>query len=421
MALELPPGRIVMVGFGKLLLNHLERHLPAGSVVVVEDPDIIRKRAVHDSARELSCVGSVVAAAYHQSQELVRAVEQHLAGEAVCAVLPGLEYAVPGAALLAERWGLPGAGTKAATALTDKLNLRAAAHAGGLRNPAWTEVHGPQDVRAFAAGGPYVLKPANRHASLGVQLLDGDADTDAAWAATVAARDDLMLPDRELRWRYLAERQVAGREYSVEALVADGRILFANVTGKVTAGGRHPVELGHVVPADLPAPVRERFSAAMAGLVAATGFGTGILHAEWMLDDEGPVLIECAARIPGDSIVFLIDAAYGGDLITTMVSLLAGGTPRLPRDAAMAAAIAFVTCEPGVVERVAHVQEAADAAGVLQVSVTAAPGDTVAPLRSSWDRIGSVMAVGRDPAEASGRATAAAAVIEVTVRAEAAA
>jgi biotin carboxylase len=416
MTLQLPPGRIVMVGFGKLLLNHLNRHLPRGSVVVVEDPDIIRKRAVLDSVGELACVGSVVSARYHQSVELVAAVEEHLGDEPVALVLPGLEYAVAGAAALAERWGLPGAGTSAAAALTDKLNLRAAARAGGLRNPEWAEVFGPHDVRVFAAGGPVVLKPANRHASLGVQLLDGDADIDEAWKLTVSARDDMMLPDAELHWRYLAERRLRGDEYSAEVLVRDGEILFGNVTAKVTAGGRYPVELGHVVPAELPARIRTQFTTAMADLVAATGFGTGILHAEWMLDDQGPVLIECAARVPGDSIVFLIDAAYGGDLITAMVSLLAGRTPALPQAATMAAAIRFVTADPGTVDAVTGVDEARDLPGTLSVSVTVAPGDNVAQLHSSWDRIGAVMTIGRNAQEAQVRAAEAVAAIRVTVR-----
>ena len=329
MDFEALPGPVVMVGFGKLLLNQMERFLPPDSVVVIEDPDIIRKRDVHEAAASLCCVRSVVAAPYHQDLALVAAADEHLAGAPAALVMAGLEYGVPGAAALAEHWGLPGAGVAAAAALTDKLRLREAAHAAGLRNPEWTEVHSAEDVRHFAADGPVVLKPANRHASLGVQLLEPGDDLAKAWELTVGAQDSLMLPDRELTWRYLAERRLHGSEFSVEALVRGGELLFVNVTDKLTAGGRHPVELGHVVPAALPGTVREEFTAAMSGLVKAIGYGTGILHAEWIYDEDGPVLIECAGRVPGDSITFLIDAAYGGNLIRSLTALLAGGTPKI--------------------------------------------------------------------------------------------
>ncbi|MGW6938509.1 ATP-grasp domain-containing protein [Streptomyces xanthophaeus] len=415
MQMELPPGRVVMVGFGKLLLNQMEQFLPENSVVVVEDPDIIRKRTVHEAAAELRCVASVVEAPYHQDLALVAAVEEHLAGEPVALVIAGLEYGVHGAAVLAERWGRPGAGAKAAAALTDKLELRAAARAAGLHNPEWTEVFGPADAERFADGGPVVLKPANRHASLGVQLLEAGDDIAAAWELTVSARDDLMLPDRELAWRYMAERRLHGHEYSVEALVRGGRIVFLNVTDKLTAGGRYPVELGHVVPAGLPDEVQQGFEDAMTRLVAAVGYDTGILHAEWMLGEEGPVLIECAGRVPGDSITFLLDAAYGGNVIRTLVELLAGGSPRLPGGAPMAAAIRFLTAPAGTVTAVTGIEEVQQRPGVLRAAVAVAPGDQVAELRSSWDRVGEIMLLAADHTAARAAADEAAAAIHIAV------
>lgn len=407
------PPCVVLIGFGKILLTRLDELLPAGSVVVVEDPDVIRKRSVEQEVGRLACVGALLPAPYHQSLECVDAAVSHLGDRAVEAVLPGLEYGVRAAAALAARLGLPGATPAAAACLTDKLRLREAAAAGGLRSPEWTEVFGPGDVRRFARGRPVVLKPANRHASLGVQRLAAGDDVDAAWDATVQARDDVMLPDRALRWRYLAERRLDGREYSAEALVARGELLFLNVTEKLTAAGRHPVELGHVVPAGLPGAVQARFERAMGALTRAVGFRDGILHAEWMLDADGPVLIECAGRIPGDSIVDLIEAAYGCDLVGALVAVLSGRRPALPRRAKAATAIRFLTAAPGRVCAVDGVERARATPGVMRAAVTVAAGDEVAELRSSWDRVGEVIAVGRTPAEAQARAGAAVAAVRV--------
>ncbi|MGF7235765.1 MAG: ATP-grasp domain-containing protein [Frankia sp.] len=400
--------RVVMIGFGRMLLTQLDSFLPPKSVVVLEDPDVARRRDV-ESVTDLACLAEVRLARYHQQLECVDVAVEALGDEPVQAVLPGVEYAVVGAAALADRWGLPGASPAAAALLTDKLRLRGAAQAGGLRNPEWIQVHSVGDVRDFAAGGPVVLKPANRHASLGVQLLGPDDDLAAAWETTVGARDAMMLPDHDLDWRYLAERIVVGHEYSVEALVQKGTVRFANVTDKLTAGGRYPVELGHVVPAALPLARQESLREATARLVDAVGFGDGILHAEWMVDDEPePVLIECAARIPGDSIVDLIDLSYGFRLVRAMTSILSGLEPELPDRAHRASTIRFLSAPAGRVTAVTGLEEARAVRGVVGVTTSVALGDSVGALRSSWDRVGHVIATGPDPQAAAERATTAA-------------
>jgi biotin carboxylase len=411
---------VAMVGFGRSLLSHLNRFLPPGSVIVVEDPDIIEKRGVHAERQSIPCLREVLPAQYHQSLDCVDAVVSYCAGTGtqVSAVLAGLEYGVAGAAALADRLGLPGAGPGAATALTDKLLMREAAAAAGILVPEWREVRGPQDVAEFAAGGPVVLKPANRHASLGVQLLPPGSDLATAWTVTTGARDDLMLPDRELAWRYVAERLVTGHEYSAEALVRDGHVVFLNVTDKLTAGGRYPVELGHVVPALLNPELRELFPSAMSRLVEALKFSTGILHAEWMAQDSSLTFIECAGRIPGDSIVDLIDMAYGFSLVRELLTMLAGQPPAIPDQAGKASAIRFVTAPPGTVTSVAGLGSASRADGVVKAAVSVRPGDRVAELRSSWDRVGQVIAVGDTPAAAAANAAAAAAAIRIATGAE---
>src|SRR3954447_3714241 len=406
MATRLPFGArsLVMVGFGQAVLAHLDDRVRPGAIVVIEDPDVIEKRSVHAEAKRLRCVAGVVAAPYHADLSFVGAVESYLGGARADVVLAALEYGVTGAAALAARWGLPGASVRASRCLTDKLRLREAAAAAGLRNPEWREVFGPRDVADFAQGRPVVLKPANRHASLGVQLLSADDDLVAAWETTVAARDDLLLPNRDLPCRYIAERRLYGDEFSVEALVRDGDILFLNVTAKRTAAGRYPVELGHVVPADLPQTTDAAFRDATSRLVGAVGFATGVLHAEWILDEGEPVLIECAGRLPGDSIVHLIDAAYGFDLVCALAILLAGGRAPLPDRARQASAIRFITADPGRVLAIDGLDQARARPGIEHASVEVSVGDVVGELRCSWDRVGETIATGATAIAAARRA-----------------
>jgi biotin carboxylase len=391
-------AQVVFVGYNAAYLRAIDGSVPSGSVVVIEEPDIIRKRELHDAAGRFDCLDRIVPASYQQSAGALDLAAELTATRPVAAVVPGLEYAVPATAALAEKLGLPGATEAAAQALRDKVRLREVSGAGGVRNPRWREVHGPADILEFADGGPVVVKPANRQASVGVQLLDSvdEATAAEAWERTSSAAEYEQVPDRELAWRFLAEERLRGPEFSVEALVREGEVVFENVTAKTVVPGPYPVEQGHLLPAPLDPGTQEAFGTAIRKLVAATGFGTGILHAEWILTEDGPTLVECAGRCPGDYLVDLIDLAYGTRVRLTLIDLLAGRPVTLPRSAERTSAIRFLAAEPGTVTAVTGLDEAQRLPGVHVAEVDVEAGQQVRAWASSWDRAGHVIATGPD-------------------------
>ncbi|NKQ27622.1 ATP-grasp domain-containing protein [Streptomyces galbus] len=391
-------AQVVFVGYNAAYLRAIDGSVPSGSVVVIEEPDIIRKRELHDAAGRFDCLDRIVPASYQQSAGALDLAAELTATRPVAAVVPGLEYAVPATAALAEKLGLPGATEAAAQALRDKVRLREVSGAGGVRNPRWREVHGPADILEFADGGPVVVKPANRQASVGVQLLDSvdEATAAEAWERTSSAAEYEQVPDRELAWRFLAEERLRGPEFSVEALVREGEVVFENVTAKTVVPGPYPVEQGHLLPAPLDPGTQEAFGTAIRKLVAATGFGTGILHAEWILTEDGPTLVECAGRCPGDYLVDLIDLAYGTRVRLTLIDLLAGRPVTLPRSAERTSAIRFLAAEPGTVTAVTGLDEAERLPGVHVAEVDVEAGQQVRAWASSWDRAGHVIATGPD-------------------------
>ncbi|MEU2439775.1 ATP-grasp domain-containing protein [Streptomyces rubradiris] len=391
-------AQVVFVGYNAAYLRAIDGNVPSGSVVVIEEPDIIRKRELRDAADRFDCLDRIVPASYQQSAEALDLAAELTATRPVAAVVPGLEYAVPATAALAEKLGLPGATEAAAQALRDKVRLREVSGAGGVRNPRWREVHGPEDILEFADGGPVVVKPANRQASVGVQLLDSvDAASAAeAWERTSSAAEYEQVPDRALAWRFLAEERLRGPEFSVEALVREGEVIFENVTAKTVVPGPYPVEQGHLLPAPLDSGTQEAFGTALRKLVAATGFGTGILHAEWILTEDGPTLVECAGRCPGDYLIDLIDLAYGTRIRLTLIDLLAGRPVTLPRSAQRTSAIRFLAAEPGTVTGITGLDEAQRMPGVHVAEVDVEAGQEVRVWASSWDRAGHVIATGPD-------------------------
>jgi biotin carboxylase len=404
--------RVLLIGYNDGVLTALDRVHPDIDVIVLEEPDLWENKKLAAKAATHPCLSEVRFGRYQQDEHFLQTVAD-LRG--IDAVAPGLEYAVTAAAQAAQVLGPPGAGTAAAAILRDKLLLRQATSAAGMPGPAFREITSAADIAAFAGGRPCVVKPAGRQASLGVLLLDAGADPVAAWRECCQADEGNQLAQRPMTWRYLAEERMYGPEFSTECLVAAGQVLFLNLTAKRTASGRNPVELGHVVPASVadggsPQPWRR----AVEQLVEAVGFGTGILHAEWVRAADGIRLIECAGRPPGDKIMELVDLAYGVNITEAWIRLLANQKISPPVEPLGAASVRFVTTAAGPISAIDGVDAAREAPGVQRVDIVRRPGDHIHDLRSSWDRIGSVIAVGATPQEAEERARTAAARILVT-------
>ncbi|MFE5772231.1 ATP-grasp domain-containing protein [Streptomyces sp. NPDC056485] len=415
-------GPVLIVGFVGVTLAAIGEFQPDDSVIYIEEPDVVRKRHVREQLDGVAFVRGLIEWEYHLAG---RADEFHNAhpGLAPVAVVPAIEYATPFAARLAERYGLPGAGLGAAQILRDKALLRQVSAAAGIANPASVRVNGPDDVREFLRDqdGPVVLKPANRQAAVGTRVIHDPAEVERAWADCLVQDEGIFVPDRPMELSMLAERYVEGPEFSVEMLVRDGRPLFVNVTGKELFPGPHPVEMAHIVPADIPEELARTLGAQTARVVAAVGFRDGIVHCEWIVEDGVPYLVECAGRLAGGGIVDTIELAYPVELMRGYYAVLKGEQPpaELPRRAKRGAAVRFLAAGPGRVAAVHGVEEARRSDGVFLVAVTAEPGDRFTGLRHSWDRAGIVMATADSPAEALRRAEAAAATVRIDIEEEA--
>lgn len=393
-------------------------HFPPGAMILVEEPDVVRKR---DIATKMAVAATL--------RELVE-WEYQLPGAAddfhnshpdlnPVVVVPLVEYATPFAARLAERYGLPGASLGAAQLMRDKSLLRKVTRAAGIRNPESVPVDSPAEVRRFMAAhpGPVVLKPANRQASVGTKIVFEPAEIDSAWAECVSDGEGTLVPDRPIPLRMLVERYVRGAEFSVEMLVRDGVPLFTNITEKILYPGPRPIELGHTVPAELPDETAALLARRTTEVLRTVDFRSGVVHCEWILADGVPYLVECAGRFPGDGIPELIERAYPIDLATHFYTIMRGEQPPpLPQRAERGAAVRFLRVEPGEVTEVHGIDAAAAVPGVVHVSVALEPGDVVHPLRSSWDRAGSVTTCAGTPGDAVKAADDAVDQLRVVVR-----
>ncbi|MFD6888477.1 ATP-grasp domain-containing protein [Streptomyces sp. NPDC059957] len=410
---------VIMVGYVPVAVTSLAEFQPEGSLVIVDEPDVIRKRDHQERADGTPVVRELIAWEY-QLDGAADAFYNTYPDLNPAAIAPLQEYATPFAARLAERYGVPGGGYGAVRLLRDKALLRKVTRAAGIHNPESITASGPDEVRAFMAAhpGPVVLKPANRQAAVGTRILQSADQVDEAWAECTSQDEGIFVPDREIEIRMLVERCVQGREYSVELLVDKGEVLFGNVTAKELYPGSRPVELGHLVPADVSEDLDALMRADTERVLRAVGFDSGVAHCEWIVEDGRPYLVECAGRFPGDGIVDLIDRAYGIDLVRSYWALLKGEPlpAELPAKAPRAAAVRFLHTETGVVESIGGLEEARALPGVAVCDVYLKPGEEVHELRSSWDRVGLAITEGDTRTEALARAVQALDTVQVKVR-----
>jgi biotin carboxylase len=415
MPMTLQREELVLVGFSRTLLTPLAEVLPPGSVVVIDEPDIAARRDVGRLAAEFPAVSRVLLWEYQRPGAMADLLRAEPALKTARGVLPGIEYAVTAAADLAAGIGVPGAGVQAGLIFRDKARQRAAAAAAGIRNPRWAMADTADEAAAFlaAAGGRCVIKPSARQASLGVRFVSTPQEAAAALEQARSATEVLLEPDRGIRSATLIEEALTGAEYSVELLVRAGTPVFANVTAKQVLAGDFPVELGHLVPAPVPAALTAELTDSTARLARACGFGSGVLHCEWIVDAAGPAFVECAARMPGDEVGTLISLAYGFPMTRAYLEVLLGSAPALPSTATGGAAVRFLLAVPGVIQAIDGAAEAERAPGVRAVRVGVHPGDTMRQVTSSWDRAGYVLATAPDAGQAGARAAAAASLIDI--------
>lgn len=256
---------------------------------------------------------------------------------------------------------------------------------------------------------PCVLKPTRRFSSSGVQAVASRGEL-AALALTYPDDEDLLV-----------EELVVGPELSVESLSQDGSVIFECITGKRTteANSRYFVETGHTIPHQLPEPVRRAVLATHRRILERLEFADGMAHGEYRVMSDGRVvLMEIAARCPGDGVLMLYHLATGAAVEPVLLDIMAGVPASYPAPTRLARQIYFeapvgrlvdvTTSDPRVpvhwvCDRDVWPERAPrgrDDDGVVHaVLVLPERGAPVQPLASSFERVATALFDGRSEAE----------------------
>lgn len=385
--------KIIVGGYGAAVIASLQKLYPPNTVILVEEPDVIRKRDVVNEIKKYPVVQELISFEYQrdQSADAFFARVKHFD---VGSVIPSVEYATPFVARLAERFNIPGASYGASLIMRDKNKIRAVTHAHGIKNPQSQIVASFEDVVRFAEqhAGSIIIKPANRQGSVGAVIVHDKSKLREAWDASRVRDEGAMVPDRNIDEITLVEQFITGQEFSVEALVKNGQIIFSNVTMKELFEGVNPVECAHTVPAPISAEVTKHLVRQTQMVIESTGFHTGVVHCEWMLAGDDAYLVECAGRFAGDGIIDLIERAYAFELVASYHRLMRGEVLfNLPTQPIKTAMVRFLGGKEGVISAIELDETALKQEGVAYHTVLVKVGEKTYLPSMSWHRLGSVV------------------------------
>lgn len=321
------------------------------------------------------------------------------------AALSITEAGLENAGRINDLFGLGGTGFEVAQRIRDKWAMRLHLAELDPAAVAAAPLLKREDLDVFIGrhGFPFIVKPTDGTASLGVFRVGAPEDADRVWAEVERLRGTrtdristlFVLQD------FLMEEYVDGPEFSVESFSFAGRHVVVAITEKFV-GPRHFAELGHAVPARLDPAAVQQVGERVRGFLDLVGIRDGVCHTEVRIGARGPAIIESHNRIAGDAITDLVQGAYGIDLVTYALGWPFGLVPELPGspEAHAGASTRFLVGDAGRVESVSGVEEARSLPDVLAVRLSVGPGDAVRDLKDNWDRLGLVAVTGPDATSA---------------------
>ena len=319
------------------------------------------------------------------------------------------------AALAAARLGLRGNPPEAVAAARDKGAMRAALAAAGVAQPPFRLVAEGEDVAeaAAAVGLPCVVKPLTLSGSRGVIRAD-----DAASARAAAERVRAILAEAgEDAAPLLVERFVAGAEVALEGLMRGGRLETLALFDKPDPlEGPYFEETIYVTPSRLPGERGAAAERAAAAAAAALGLCEGPVHAELRLADEGPVVLELAARSIGGLCARSLRFGLGVSL-EELILRHALGMPLdgMTRERAAAGVMMLPIPRAGVLREVRGADAARAVPGVAGLEISIAPGRPVRPLPEGDRYLGFLFAKGERPEDVEASLRQAHALLDVDV------
>ena len=263
-------------------------------VMVASNHRAVLQEFTHGSTMTLSfeAIGSAVD----------QIVERHQ-GYPISTVIGTDEETTVLAAAASKALGLPHNSIESVTTAHDKYRFRCVLDKAGLRSPRFKLVSLRHNMAAAASsvGYPCVLKPLRLCASRGVIRADNETEFVAAGRRIAAILQETGIRGNPSQTgQLLAESFIPGCEVALEGLLQNGALKVLALFDKPDPlDGPFFEETIFVTPSRLPGNLQILLISETQAAARALGLREGPVHAELRINEQGPWLIEIAARSIG--------------------------------------------------------------------------------------------------------------------------
>jgi biotin carboxylase len=307
------------------------------------------------------------------------------------------DLTAPVAAAIAARLGLRGSPVAAVSAARNKFEMRQCLAAAGVPVPRFRRIALADDpfMAARGVGFPCVLKPLSLSASRGVIRANTVDQFIAAFRriAALLRRDDVTVSGDAAQF-LLAEQYIPGLEVALEGLLVGGALHTLALFDKPDPlEGPFFEETIYVTPSRLPDALQRRIAEVAANACAALGLSEGPVHAELRINDDGPWVVEVAARSIGGLCSRTLRFGTGMSL-EELILRHALGWPidSLDRERRPAGVMMIPIARAGRLTAVHGRERAAAVEGIEEVAITAHLGQELVPLPEGWQYLGFIFA-----------------------------
>lgn len=284
---------------------------------------------------------------------------------------------------------LPGISEESASYVTNKYLMREQFNKFDVPCPKHFLVHTPEEIKQHLKNSnvPMVLKPINNSGSRGVNLLnpnDSDDLINKYIKDTFSNASDSNL---------IIEEYMVGPEYSVEGISINGEYQLITVTEKITTGPPYFVEMGHSQPALLDdkqvAEIEKVLNEAYKSLLIENS----VSHAELIITDDGPKIVEVGSRLGGDNITsHLVPMSTGVNMTELVINQALGCDIKFNHSKNKASGIRYFNSHKGRISKIANVDEISEMSNIREVEISKNVGDDITDIVDSNSRIGYVIA-----------------------------
>ena len=317
------------------------------------------------------------------------------------AVLAVDDAGVELAALLSERLGLPGNPALAVRRVRDKLAFRRLLREREFLCPAFHHLPAGEDPRKLVPElkFPVVVKARRLSGSRGVIRAD---DSEALARAVNWVRAIQSRADRDAQALGLViEAFIPGREYALEGLLERGELTTLALFDKPDPlDGPYFEETLYVTPSRLPGALQERIQQEVARVCRLAGLTTGPVHAEVRVNDRGIWILEVAARSIGGLCGRVLTHSLGMSLEELILRQAVAEPLAIAGQEGAAGVMMIPIPRRGIYHGLDGLPAAQSVPGVTGVTITAEPGQIIAPPPDGASYLGFIFARAARPADA---------------------